>query len=209
VTIPTRQLRIDFLYLDLDTCTRCRATDAALIQALDLTSPALEAAGIGVAVTRTPVVNEDQARAHGFVSSPTIRMNDVDIAGQLVESSCDTCAEACACDGRIDCRDWVWRGGRSTEPPVGLLVEAIMGHAFGSVAAAASPALPAPVDVPENLSRFFASKAASRPAPEAEPCCGSAEQDSCCEPDAKQWCCGSAATAGRVCGCRLASLPLR
>ena len=63
-TVPTRSLQIDFLYLDLDTCTRCRATDATLLEALERT----------------------QARALGFVSSPTIRINGVDIAGELVES---------------------------------------------------------------------------------------------------------------------------
>jgi hypothetical protein len=28
---PTRQLQIEFLFLDLDTCTRCRATDQTLL----------------------------------------------------------------------------------------------------------------------------------------------------------------------------------
>lgn len=172
----TRRLRIDFLYLDLETCSRCRATDTALLQALELAHPVLEATGMGVAVNKTLVGDEGEAREHGFVRSPTIRINGIDIAGELVESACDTCAEACACDGEVDCRDWLWRGERSTEPPVGLIVEAIMGHAFGAVAAMDSPAPPAPVEVPQNLSRFFASKAASRPVPYTEHCCDPAEQ---------------------------------
>lgn len=32
-TTTMRQMRIDFLFLDLDTCTRCRATDTNLIEA--------------------------------------------------------------------------------------------------------------------------------------------------------------------------------
>jgi hypothetical protein len=42
---PTRHLQIDFLYLDLETCTRCRATDATLLEAIQRTRPALDAAG--------------------------------------------------------------------------------------------------------------------------------------------------------------------
>lgn len=198
----TRQLQIDFLFLDLDTCTRCRATDTALLQALEVAHPALEVTGIGVTVTKTLVTDERRAREHGFVSSPTIRINGVDISGRLVESACDTCAEACACDGEVDCRDWVWRGERSTEPPVGLIVEAIMGHAFADAPRVASPAPPATIEVPENLSRFFASRAANQPAPDVTRCCESAEQATCCEPAAKNGCCGPAATAGGECGCR-------
>jgi Domain of unknown function (DUF2703) len=44
-TMATRTLQIEFLFLDLDTCTRCRATDATLLEAIDRTHPALEAAG--------------------------------------------------------------------------------------------------------------------------------------------------------------------
>jgi hypothetical protein len=144
---PIRPLRIEFLYLDLNTCSRCRATDTALLRALELARPALEATGIGVTVTRTLVADEHQAREHGFVTSPTIRINGVDIASQLLESVCDSCTEACACDGKVDCRDWLWRGERSTEPPVGLIVEAIMGQAFGALARAAPPPPPAAMEM--------------------------------------------------------------
>jgi uncharacterized protein DUF2703 len=206
----TRHLQIDFLFLDLETCTRCRATDAALAQALELTRPVLDVAGIGVSVTKTRVTDERQAREQGFVSSPTIRVNGVDIAGHLVESACETCAEACACEGGIDCRDWIWRGERSTEPPVGLIVEAIMAHAFDGrfdqeapggreEETARSGRL---LEVPDNLRRFFDSQAAGPRGDAAEDCCGAAEQASCCEPDAKEACCGSIATTSSACGCR-------
>jgi hypothetical protein len=80
------------------------------------------------------------ARDLGFLSSPTIRIGGVDIAGELVESACDTCSEACACDGGVDCRDWIYRGERSSEPPLGLIVEAIMRHAVGAGAGGSTPA---------------------------------------------------------------------
>src|SRR5688572_30480239 len=191
-TLATRQLQIEFLFLDLDTCTRCRATDTTLLEAIERTRPALDAAGVTVAVTKTLVAGEAQARQLGFVSSPTIRINGVDIAGELVESTCDTCSEACACEGTIDCRDWIWRGERSTEPPVGLIVEAIMGQAFGTEAAVAFPPPPT-MEIPENLSRFFASKTANEASTQVTNCCEPAEQADCCEAAAKESCCAAAA----------------
>jgi hypothetical protein len=47
-TMATKTLQIEFLFLDLDTCTRCRATDATLLEAIDRTRPTLEAAGVTV-----------------------------------------------------------------------------------------------------------------------------------------------------------------
>jgi hypothetical protein len=47
---------------------------------------------VAVSVTKTLVGGEAQARALGFVSSPTIRIDGVDIAGELVESACDSCS---------------------------------------------------------------------------------------------------------------------
>jgi uncharacterized protein DUF2703 len=172
-TVPTRKLQIEFLFLDLDTCTRCRATDATLLEAIARTRPALDATGVAVSVTKTLVASEAQARVLGFVSSPTIRINGVDIAGKLVESACDSCSDTCACNGGVDCRDWVWRGERSHEPPLGLIVEAILRHAGGGT----DPATPA-----------------------AE-CCTVEELAGCCSPEDKAACRGHGVAAA-ACGCQ-------
>jgi len=169
MTFASRELPIDFLFLDLDTCTRCRATDATLLEAVELTRPALEAVGVSVTVTKTLVASEAQARALGFVSSPTIRIGGVDIAGELVESACDSCSDACPCEGGVDCRDWLYRGERSTEPPVGLIVEAIMRRAVGAPPDEAHMPGPPPVEVPLNLRGYFAARAVESTAAE---CCG-------------------------------------
>jgi hypothetical protein len=57
---------------------------------------------------------------------------------------------------------------------------------------------PEPYELPENLERFFAGKAAAGPA--AAACCSPAEQSSCCEAEDKAECCGTA--TGTACGCR-------
>jgi Domain of unknown function (DUF2703) len=168
-TAPTRTLEIEFLFLDLDTCTRCRATDATLLEAIERTGPALDAAGVAVSVTKTLVASEAQAQALSFVSSPTIRINGVDIAGELVESACDSCSETCACNGGVDCRDWLWHGQRSHEPPLGLIVEAILRHAGG-----ATTSQPGPGTVPANLRQYFAATGADTA------CCGNGVAGAAC-----------------------------
>jgi hypothetical protein len=173
-TTPTRTLQIEFLFLDLDTCTRCRATDATLLEAITRTRPALEATGVTASVTKTLVASEAQAQALGFVSSPTIRINGVDIAGELVESACDNCSETCACNGGVDCRDWLWRGERSHEPPLGLIVEAIMRHAGGTGPDSPPTSPPTSATVPSNLRQYFAATGT------ASGCCGNGVAGAAC-----------------------------
>jgi hypothetical protein len=64
------------------------------------------------------------------VSSPTIRVNGDDVALELCESSCGS--EACTdgCGDQIACRVWVQRGREYTEPPVAMIVDAILGHVY-------------------------------------------------------------------------------
>jgi hypothetical protein len=194
---PTsRTIEVDFLYLDLTTCSRCRASDATLDAAVEIVRPVLDSVGAGIAVRRTLVETEEQARALAFVSSPTIRVNGRDIAGELTESSCSECGELCGCDGGVDCRVWDYRGERHTEAPTGLIVEAILAEVRPS-GAARSEGIPF-VDVPENLKRFFAGTGATR---DASSCCSAEEQAACCDPAEKAGCCGGA-TDLSSCGCR-------
>jgi hypothetical protein len=191
----THQLGIDFMYLDLETCTRCRSTDGNLEAALTEVEHILEVAGVDVSVRKTLVASEEQARMLGFVSSPTIRVNGADIALELRESSCAECGEACACDGAIDCRVWVWQGQEHTEAPTAMIVDAILRGVYGG-AQRATAASQVGV-VPENLARFFAGK--ERLAASAS-CCPPAEQVACCEPSEKASCCGDGSSAS--CGCQ-------
>jgi hypothetical protein len=204
-----RELSIDFLFLDLTTCTRCRGTDRSLDAALTQVASLLRAAGIGVVVVnKVQVLTEDQARDLRFVSSPTIRVDGADIALELRESSCGS--EACTdgCGDHIACRVWVYDGREYTEPPVGMVVDGILRHVYGSEPA---PAI-GPYAVPENLRRFFAGRTGEKrvmastqgPSPTTNaapaPCCAPAQQDICCAPADKQECCGAGTEQG--CGCQ-------
>jgi hypothetical protein len=193
--MSTQELVIDFLYLDLESCTRCRGTDANLEAALAQVGHVLNAAGAVVSVRKTLVASVEQAQAIGFVSSPTIRVNGQDIALELRESSCAECGEACGCGGTIDCRLWVWQGQEHTEAPTAMIVDAILREVYGGGERATAPA---PVGaVPENLARFFAGK--ERLAASVT-CCPPAAQAACCEPSEKASCCGDGNSAS--CGCQ-------
>lgn len=194
-----RTVAIDFLYLDLEVCTRCRGTDANLETALTAVQGVLGAAGADVRLARTLVDSEQKARALGFLSSPTIRVNGRDIALEFRESRCES--EACACapggGNAIDCRVWVYEGKEYTEAPVPMIVDAILSEVYGTDAAGARTA--APANVPENLLRLFRSKERN----EESGCCDARQQESCCEPSEKASCCGAPKEANaRACGCQ-------
>jgi hypothetical protein len=194
-----RTVAIEFLYLDLDVCARCRGTGANLDTALTATRGVLEAAGADVRVTKTLVDSEQKARTHGFLSSPTIRVNGRDIALEFRESRCESEACACATGGgnAIDCRVWVYQGKEYTEAPVPMIVDALLSKVYG--AALADPPTPPPADVPENLLQLFRSRERDK----QTTCCDARQRESCCEPSEKASCCGAPKEAdARACGCQ-------
>jgi hypothetical protein len=190
-------LRIEFLFLDLTSCTRCLGADRSLESALDIVHEVLDATGIEVEVDKILVESAEQARTLRFVSSPTIRVNGIDLALELRESSCG--AEACTdgCGDQIACRVWVHRGQEYTEPPVAMIVDAILEHVYRGPPPRARVKARS-YELPENLARFFSGKAASSAVERS--CCPPAEQQSCCDADAKDGCCDAA--PGEGCGCR-------
>ena len=149
----TRHLDIEFLYLDLSLCGRCRGTDAALEEAVAEISPILETTGVEAQVKKIHVETEAQARDLGLVTSPTIRINGRDIQPQIEQSLCEDCGDLCG--DACDCRVWRYRGKDYTAPPKAMIVEAILREAYGGAAEAAETAA-RPQEVPANLKRFFA-----------------------------------------------------
>jgi hypothetical protein len=192
-----KKVEIDFMFIDLDLCTRCKGTDESLETALQTVRGVLESAGVEVIVRKTLVDTEQKASQLGFVSSPTIRVNGNDVALELRESSCATCGEACGCEGEIDCRVWLYQGEEYNVAPAPMIVDAILAAVYGTKEEMPAPSRPKAV--PENLKRFFAAKAAKA----ASSCCSPAEQAACCEPDRKSSCCAAVETAQPAgCGCR-------
>jgi len=170
MTTSDREKHVDihFMYIDLDTCTRCAGTEAHLDAALDSVASVLQSAGATVSLRKTLVTSTEQAEELAFVSSPTIRVNGRDIALELRESTCVSCGEASGGDEEIDCRVWVYRGEEYTEAPQPMIVDAILSAVYSEDGRPAAKTLaPATTDSRENLARFFAAKANN-----AGACCG-------------------------------------
>jgi len=70
----------------------------------------------------------DLAMRYHFVSSPTIRVNGIDVLGEIKENVCVTCGEVCG-DETL-CRVFTYDGKSYNEPPRGMLVEEILKAIF-------------------------------------------------------------------------------
>ncbi|MEM9013121.1 MAG: DUF2703 domain-containing protein [Pseudomonadota bacterium] len=152
MTDPTpRPLEVAFLYLDLESCGRCRDADAALAEALRVTEPALTAMGVTPRLVRHHVRSVEEAQQAGLVVSPTIRVDGRDIQPEAHEDLCEDCGTLCGCAEGISCRTWAWDGAMHHTPPKALLLSAILGAAMG----AGTATRPVP-GTSANLARFFA-----------------------------------------------------
>lgn len=147
-----RLLDVELLYLDLEVCERCRGTDEIVKEAVQEAGRILGPTGIDVTLKMTHVTSEEQAKALGFVSSPTLRIMGREVAFELKESRCGGCSTLGGCD--IDCRVWSWQGKDYSVPPQSMILDAILREAY--TRPAGDREAPRPLEeVPENLKRFF------------------------------------------------------
>lgn len=155
---PRRALLLDFLFLDRSSCGRCSGTEAAIEEAVAATRDALALLGAEVHVRALHVTDLALAEREQFSSSPTLRVDGVDLAPVLQENSCEDCGDLAGCADGILCRTWSWRGATHDVPPAALIAE-------GLLSAALSPHAEAPrgeYQVPDNLRRFFDGAASPR-----------------------------------------------
>lgn len=135
MTKEIKKLKIDFLYLDLSTCERCGATDKVLDDALSELKPELK--GVEVIVNKTKIENDEEAKKHDFVRSPTIRINGVDIEKILTgrlnvkDNYCESCANICgdscleSTGGGTQCRTIEYKGKTYEAVPKEMIKDAI------------------------------------------------------------------------------------
>ena len=162
-----KEVKIEYLYLDLDTCDRCVGTDAVLEDVIVELTPALELAGYSVSYSKIKIDNEELAVQHRFVSSPTIRINGRDICDEVKESDCGCCGEISGT--QVDCRVFEYEGKLYEVPPKAMLAETILRNAFSDAESCNCGC--GCYEVPDNLRNFFEGKAKKETC-----CCGS----SCC-----------------------------
>ncbi len=162
---PMKEVKIDYLYLDLNTCDRCVGTDSVLEKVIKELTPAFALAGYRILYQKTLIATEQDAIDNRFVSSPTIRVNGADICNEVKESDCGCCGEISGT--QVDCRVFEYNGELYNIPPKEMLAEAILKKAFAPADNIGSEAY----ELPENLKNFFMGKEKK-----ASCCCNS----SCC-----------------------------
>lgn len=195
----TREIDLELLALDLESCTRCVGTLANIETAIAKVKSILDGTGTKINVIKKTIESEEDAKVSRFVSSPTIRIDNHDIVLETLESECDSCTDLCGCEEGTTCRIWKYQGQEFTKAPVGLIVESLMEEIFGGHASPAREETQTYKKVPENLLRFFAGKA-EREYKQVSECCVAEEQESCCEPSEKETCCQTEEPS--TCGCR-------
>lgn len=119
-----KKLVIDFLYLDLSVCQRCQGTESNLEQAIGEVQAVLKAAGFEIIVNKININTMELAQKYQFLSSPTIRINGIDIDMEVKETPCGDCGDLCG--DSVDCRVWVYEGSEYNEPPKALIINAIL-----------------------------------------------------------------------------------
>ncbi len=151
-TSEKRQIKIDFLYLNLEVCTRCQGADTTLGEAIGDVAQVLESAGVEVLVNKVNINTEDLAVRYRFVSSPTIRINGRDIALNVKESMCESCGDLCG--ETVDCRIWTWQGVDYPQPPKAMIIDAILRAVYGAPATEDQHENK-PYQLPDNLKHFY------------------------------------------------------
>jgi NAD-dependent dihydropyrimidine dehydrogenase PreA subunit len=148
-----RKVVVEYLYLDVTTCERCMGTDDELDEVMMVLTPALELAGLDVQYNKVEMATAEMARQYRFLSSPTVRVNGLDICESVAENSCGCLSEISGMD--VDCRVFEY-GGQSYEvPPKEMLAEAILRAAFGKPEGGCTCGN---YELPDNLKSFYEGK---------------------------------------------------
>lgn len=148
----TKTVTIDFFYLDLSVCTRCQGTESSLLSAIEEVAGVLQSAGYRVELHSEKIDSIESAIIHEFSSSPTIRVNGIDIASVTMESTCQECGDLCGDD--VLCRVWSFEGITFTEPPKAMIINAILSAVYSPKRMQPSKM---PFQLPMNIIKFFQS----------------------------------------------------
>ena len=160
---------VDYLYLDQSVCDRCQGTDVRVELAVDLLAPIMEMAGYALVMSRIEIANEKLAEQHRFESSPTVRVNGVDICPEVIENPCDCCRDISDYD--VYCRQFDFNGKLYEVPPTAYVVKRICEIVFNGEQPSDEP-----YEMPENIKGFLEGRAAKQASgksekPEGSCCC--------------------------------------
>ena len=152
-TSSEKKVVVEYLYLDLQTCDRCIGTDGVLDEVMLTLTPALKLAGFEVEYNKIEMKTAKIAEQYTFLSSPTIRVNGLDICTSVKENNCGCCGEISGT--QVDCRVFEYNGETYEVPPKEMLAEAILLAVFHQSDSGCSCGK---YEMPKNLSDFYAGK---------------------------------------------------
>lgn len=147
-----KNISVDFLYLDLNTCERCKASCSAIDQAVNELSEILSTLGYTITVNKIKITSLQKAKQYKFLSSPTIRVNGIDICGSVRENDCKDCGDLCG--SNVDCRVFVYNGIQYDQPPKAMIIDGIL----KAIYAQNKTCPPTRYKIPKNLVEFFIKK---------------------------------------------------
>lgn len=167
-----RKVVVDFLYLDLSCCDRCQGADQRVEMAVERCRDVLLACGYEISLNSVHVDNQMLAEAYRFESSPTVRVNGVDICPSIEENDCACCSDMS--DTPVTCRIFPFNGTYYEVPPTDMLVRGIMEVVLQN---RQPDDPPLPYKLPENLRQFYqgVEKKAQKDAVVEPCCCGSGD----------------------------------
>jgi NAD-dependent dihydropyrimidine dehydrogenase PreA subunit len=161
-----KKVLVEYLYLDLDSCERCIGTDNILDEVMMLLTPVLQMAGYRVEYNKIKVETAEIAQKYKFLSSPTIRVNGLDICQSVAENSCGCCSEISGTD--VDCRVFAYNGQTYEVPPKEMLAQAILQAVFGQKETGCSCG---DYVLPDNLKTFYEGKSGKSACASGGNCC--------------------------------------
>lgn len=164
-----KTVKIEYLYLDLNTCERCVGTDVVLDDVVSALRPVLELAGYTVSYEKKEMTTVKDAVAYEFLSSPTIRVNGQDICTAVKENDCGCCSDISGT--AVTCRVFTYEGQDYEVPPKAMLAEEILRRVFGGTLEVKNRETYA---LPQNLKDFYRGKMTKN----VKCCCGG--NSDCC-----------------------------
>lgn len=144
-------VNIDYLYLDQETCARCQGTDTRVEQAIELLEPVMNMAGYTLELHREEIATRELAEEHKLESSPTVRVNGVDICPETIENSCEECSDISGTE--TTCRQFEFNGKLYEVAPTALVVKRALEIVFGG-----EEPSDAAYEMPQNIVSFFEGK---------------------------------------------------
>lgn len=119
---------VDYLYLDLSVCERCQGTDERVAKAVELVRPIMDMAGYNIVMNKVEIADERLAERFEFLSSPTVRVNGVDICPEVIENDCSSCRTLS--DYEVNCRQFAFNGKLFEVPPTAYIVKRLLEIVF-------------------------------------------------------------------------------